>query len=70
MPAEKFGNKIETELPEKVVEEFKNLDLKNKENMALVINNLLKRCDISKTEIAKLLGIDYRSISRFLRVLK
>lgn len=67
---DEFGNKIDTELPEKVIEEFKHLDLKNKENMALVINNLLKRCDINKTEIAQLLGIDHRAISRFLRFLK
>ena len=67
---DEFGNKITPESSEKVLEEFKNLDLKNKENMAIVISNLLKRCNINKTEIAKLLGIDHRSISRFLRFLK
>ena len=65
-----FGDKLQVELPQKVLKEFEDLDLKKIENMALVISNLLNRCDINKTEIAKLLRIDHRSISRFLNFIK
>lgn len=65
-----FGNRFRMELPQKVLEEFENLDLQNKENKALVIRELLKRCDVNKTEVAKLLKIDHRSISRLLKLLK
>lgn len=65
-----FGDNVKKELPEKILGEFRDIDLQNKENKALVISNLLKRCDINKTEVARILNIDHRSISRFLKLLK
>ena len=65
-----FGNKLKIEVPEKILEEFKDVDLENKENKAMLISNLLKRCEINKTEVARLLEIDHRSISRLLKLLE
>ena len=65
-----FADEVKFELPKDVMKEFENLDLRNKENIAFAINVLLKRCNINKTEVAQLLKIDHRNISRYLKLLK
>lgn len=62
-----FGENPRNEKPEKILKEFGQVDFTNKENMAKLIHNLLKRCNLNKTEVAKLLKIDHRKISRILK---
>lgn len=55
------------ELAEDVLKEFPCIDAKDNQKLYIIINELLKRCDISKIEIARLLKIGKTKLYKIIK---